>query len=234
MEEEERSNRMHRTDENIKKDIVDQLYWDNRVNAADVKVEVLNGVVTLSGSTNTSNGRYAATSSTWMIEGVTDVDNNLQVLYKSDLKMPMDSQIKIQAENTLLWNEDIDSSNIEVSVSDGVVTLKGMTDSYWKKWEAERLVYRIFGVIAVENHLTIVPTKSILDQDIAEDIETALDRNFYVDAEDVAVKVDRGVVTLVGEVSTTFARTQAEEIAMYTAGVLDVKNELRLPTPLPV
>jgi osmotically-inducible protein OsmY len=225
---------MPRIDENIKRDVVDQLYWDSRVNAADVKVEVFDGIVTLSGSVNTSNARYSASSDAWMIEGVTDVNNDLQVHYESNISLPTDLQIKSQAENTLLWNEDIDSTNIEVSVSQGIVTLNGTVDSLWKKWEAEQTVYRNFGVVSVENHLTIVPTTSIVDQDIAEDIEKALDRNYYVDAENVSVKVDRGIVTLMGQVSSTIARTHAEDIAMYTVGVMDVENELRLATPVAV
>jgi len=225
---------MTRTDENIKKDVVDQLYWDNRVNAADVKVEVFDGIVTLSGTVTTTNARYSAASDSWMIAGVTNVENNLQVIYETDKKTPTDPEIKSQAENTLLWNEDIDSTGVEVSINQGVVTLNGTVDSYWKKWLAERIVYRNFGVLSVENHLTIVPTQSILDQDIAEDIEHALKRNFYVDAEEVSVKVDRGVVTLMGEVSTTIARNQAEDVAMYTAGVMDVDNQIRLATPVAV
>jgi osmotically-inducible protein OsmY len=225
---------MPRIDENIKRDVVDQLYWDSRVNAADVKVEVFDGIVTLSGSVNTSNARYSATSDAWMIEGVTDVNNDLQVHYESNISLPTDLQIKSQAENTLLWNEDIDSTNIDVTVSQGIVTLNGTVDSLWKKWEAEQAVYRNFGVVSVENHLTIVPTTSIVDQDIAEDIEKALERNYYIDAENVSVKVDRGIVTLMGQVSSTVARTQAEDIAMYTVGVMDVKNEMRLATPVAV
>jgi osmotically-inducible protein OsmY len=225
---------MPRIDEDIKRDIVDQLYWDSRVNAADIKVAVLDGVVTLSGFVNTSNARYSAASDTWMIEGVTDVNNDLRVIYEAEMNLPTDMQIKSQAENTLLWNEDIDSTKTEVSVSEGIVTLTGTVDSLWKKWEAEQTVYRNFGVISVENHLTIVPTTSIVDQDIAEDIEKAMDRNYYIDAEDISVKVDRGIVTLMGDVTTTIARTQAEDIALYTAGVMNVKNELRLATPVAV
>ena len=155
---------MPRTDENIKRDVVDQLYWDNRVNAADIKVEVLDNIVTLSGKVNTSNALYSAASDAWMIEGVTNVYNDLDVIYETDMSLPTDTQIKSQAENTLLWNEDIDSTNIDVSVSKGIVTLTGTVDSLWKKWEAEQAVYRNFGVISVENHLTIVPTTSRISQ----------------------------------------------------------------------
>jgi hyperosmotically inducible protein len=44
---------MARTEEQIKRDVVDQLYWDNRVDASDVTVEVSNGTVTLRGTVPT-------------------------------------------------------------------------------------------------------------------------------------------------------------------------------------
>jgi len=87
------------------------------------------------------------------------------------------------------------------------------------------------GVITVENNLTIVPTESRLDEEIAKDIERALDRNYYVDADEMAVRVDHGIVTLMGVTNSTIARTQAEEVAMHTEGVMDVQNDLRLIIP---
>ena len=40
---------MAQTDQQIKKNIVDQLYWDYRVDAAEVQVQVYGGEVTLTG-----------------------------------------------------------------------------------------------------------------------------------------------------------------------------------------
>jgi osmotically-inducible protein OsmY len=51
---------MEHTDENIKKDVVDDLYWDNRIDASEINVTVDNGLVTLSGQVATYGERSVA------------------------------------------------------------------------------------------------------------------------------------------------------------------------------
>jgi len=41
---------MARSDEVIKKDVVDELYWDNRIDASKVTATVNDGAVTLAGA----------------------------------------------------------------------------------------------------------------------------------------------------------------------------------------
>lgn len=223
---------MNRTDEKIKREIVDQLYWDTRVNAAEIKVEVEDGEVTLTGSVDTIASRSAATSDAWMINGVTDVHNSLRVDYGSGVTLPSDIQIRSRVEDALMWNSYIDSNDIKVDVMKGRVDLKGSVESFWKKSEAERIASAIYGVNNVENLLAIVPTDSFIDKDIATDIQQAMQRNIYISADDVLVEVVRGVVILSGDVSSQYSRSQAENIAMYTAGVTDVINNLRIRTPV--
>ncbi len=104
--------------------------------------------------------------------------------------------------------------------------LEGNVDSYWKRWKAEDLISELIGVIDVENHLTIVPTDDFMDKEIAKDIEKALDRNLYVDAENITVKVNQGEVTLTGTTPTNYARSKAFSAAAFTPGVIDVENEI--------
>jgi osmotically-inducible protein OsmY len=228
----ERKEIMARFDEDIKKDVVDQLYWDNRVNAADVSVEVLNGEATLSGTVNSISNRLAAVSDAWTIEGVTSVINNLDISYQASISLPTDEQIKNRAENALLWNVHVLSSDMDVEVSNGLLTLKGTVDSYWKKLEAERTVSDLYGVISVENHLAIVPSRNFVDKEIASDIERAMERNLYLDPESLNVRVENGNVTLSGEVMTHYARTEAEQVARYTAGVKEVYNLVIVAEPV--
>lgn len=47
-------------DEKIKKNVTDQLYWDHRVDASDVQIEVDEGVVTLSGNVPSFTAKDAA------------------------------------------------------------------------------------------------------------------------------------------------------------------------------
>lgn len=217
---------MNRKDETIKKEVVDQLYWDNRVDADDVTVHVDNGGVTLKGTVPTHGARSSAVTDTWMIDGVTSVEDQIEVEIAPTVEIPTDAEIRNNIENILSWNTDIDVMDIDVSVEGGIVTLEGTVDEYWKKWKAVELVSDVNGVIDVIDEMTVVPTGSFIDQDIAETINKALDRNLYIDAEDITVEVEHGKVTLTGVVPTNFVRSKAGDIASYTAGVIEVHNNL--------
>ena len=215
-----------RTDIQIEQDVRQELIWDDRVNAADITVSVVNGEVTLSGTVPNYTQRGLASADAWRIAGVTDVNNLLTVSIPTTIIVPADQEIRSNVENTLRWNTDVDSSNIDVTVNNGIVTLEGTVGAYWEKWRAENLASALGGVVMVENHLTVVPTESYTDQRIAEDIESALDRNLYVIAEDITVEVEKGVVTLTGTVPTYNARLEAYSAAINTLGVLQVKNNI--------
>jgi len=217
---------MNRKDETIKKEVVDQLYWDNRVDADDVTVHVDNGVVTLKGTVPTHGARSSAVTDTWMIDGVTSVEDQIDVELAPTVEIPTDAEIRNNIQNILSWNTDIDVMDIDVSVEGGVVTLEGTVDEYWKKWKAVELVSDVSGVIDVLDEMTVVPTGSFIDKDIAETINDALDRNLYIDSEGITVEVEHGKVTLTGVVPTNFVRSKAGDIASYTAGVIDVHNNL--------
>ena len=217
---------MARLDENIKADLVDELYWDDKVDASDVKVEVSDGKVILSGTVPNYSARTAALNDAWMIDGVIEVHNFLIVQLPSTFTIPSDAEIESGADLTLDWNPVIDTDDIDVSVADGVVRLDGSVDAYWKRWKAEDLVSDLKGVIDVENHLTVVPEGDFLARDIASDIESALERNLYVDAEKVTVKVEDGKATLTGTVPSYYARGRAYSAAAYTPGVVEVDNNI--------
>ena len=56
---------MVQTSEEIKKDVVDQLYWDNRIDASSVTVEVDGGRVKLKGTAPTYTAKEAARMDAW-------------------------------------------------------------------------------------------------------------------------------------------------------------------------
>jgi osmotically-inducible protein OsmY len=217
---------MNRKDETIMKEVVDQLYWDNRVDADGVTVHVDNGVVTLEGTVPTNGARSSAVTDTWMIDGVTSVEDRIDVEISPTIEIPTDAEIRNNIENILSWNTDINVMDIEVTVEGGVVTLEVPVDEYWKKWKAVELVSDVNGVIDIIDEMIVVPTGSFIDQDIAVTINEALDRNLYIDAEDITVEVEHGKVTLTGVGPTNFVRSKAGDIASYTAGVIEVHNNL--------
>ncbi|MFO7836525.1 MAG: BON domain-containing protein [Candidatus Thorarchaeota archaeon] len=217
---------MARTDEAIKKDIIDELYWDNRVDSSDITVQVDNGDVTLNGTVSDYTSSKNAVLDAWDAEGVTEVKNNLEVEIPTEVSVPTDSEIKSNIADMLEWNASIDASEIEVDVSAGVVTLDGVVDAYWKKLRAEDVTSRATGVLNVVNELAVVPTEDVLDKAIAEDVVSALETKFTVNADDVDVKVEDGIVTLSGTLPSWTSYRAAMDAAENTLGVTDVVDQL--------
>lgn len=216
------------TDEEIKKAIVDEFYWDDRVDAAEVKVEVRDGRVFLSGTVPTYNARTAAEEDARAVAGADTVDNDLTVKFPTHAQIPTDDELNANVMSALRWYAEFDPSNIEADAEGGWVTLHGEVESYWQKLRAADIIQPMTGVAGVTNELAVVPSGEFEDRRIAEEIEAALDRNVYVDAGQIEVKVDHGVVTLMGVVSNANAFRAARDAAHYTRGVVDVDNRLTI------
>ncbi len=209
-----------------RKQILDQLNWDNRLEIKDLEVDVMDGRLTMRGSVPSYNSMRAAEESAYVIPGINEVDNDLVINYPDDITVPTDEDIRSTIATTIEWNNNLQSNRIEVSVNDGVVTLKGSFDKFWKKRLAEDISYSTTGVIAVENQIKIKPKDEVIDDIIKRDIQAALQRNYQVDAESIEVKVEDGIVTLSGEVPDFNAARAAEVSAQHTNGVSEVRNQV--------
>jgi osmotically-inducible protein OsmY len=126
----------------------------------------------------------------------------------------------------LEWDARVQPNEIGVAVKNGVVTLTGWVDSYVKKWAAERAALRVRGVKAVVNDIEVrLPTSAErTDTDIAAAAVRALEWDALVPADKVQVTIDRGWVTLRGEVEWEYQRRAAERAVRQLAGVRGVTN----------
>ncbi|MFW9805195.1 MAG: BON domain-containing protein [Candidatus Thorarchaeota archaeon] len=219
---------MKSKDEQIKKAVVDILYWDSRVDASNVDVEVKDGIVTLRGTVPSYAVKEAALFDTWKIPGVKQVNNNSFVKFPTSAKTLSDSQIETSIVKQLGWNDSTRNENIHVKVKKGEVTLEGHVDAYWKIFRAQQITSDVMGVTDIDNKLTVVPTETVTDQVIATEIMNAIDRSYIVNTKDVDVKVKDGIVTLSGGLSNRGAYEAALECAYNTFGVKDVKDRLHI------
>jgi len=217
---------MTRTREEIKKDIVDQLYWDDRVDAAEVAVEVEEGNVVLRGSVPTLIARHFAAANALSVSGVHSLDNQLKVRYPASATAPSDEQIRSNVMNLLEWTSDVDAERLRAHVDHGIVTLEGTVDALWKKLHAEEVISELTGVTAVDNKLTVVPTKDTTDEIIAESLASALKRNPMINAHAIEIRVANSVVTLTGAVPNWAAREVVYNSALHTLGVIGVDDQL--------
>jgi len=66
-----------------------------------------------------------------------------------------DERIREEINEQMMWHGDLDASNIEVQVSNGVVTLTGTVDNRWDKRMAEDLAEQMRGVHDVHNQIQV-------------------------------------------------------------------------------
>lgn len=213
-------------DEDIKKNVVNELYWDAQIDASDIKTEVDSGIVRLEGDVPTYSSKVAAKMDAWNINGVRSVINDLNVRYRT--RIPTDEEIQTIVKEKMLWDPYINSSKLNIDVDHGIVTLSGTVDAYWKKMNAEAETERVLGVIDIINKIGVVPSGDFVDEDIAKDITESLYRNISVPEEKVNVNVDKGHVLLTGTVPDWNAYYAAQRAAERTLGVVDVDNDLIL------
>lgn len=210
----------------VKASILAELAWDNRVNAADIEVDVYDGTVQLKGSVPTISARNAAEVDAWVVEGVSDVENKIAVEYPTTFEVPEDEKIMRNVVSSLMANIVVDSPKIDVKVDGGIVTLSGTQDTYYKKLKAETIASEISGVLTVTNNIAVVPTEDVIDEDIATDITDKLERSLYVNPDNVDVEVNDGAVHLSGVVNDWNAYNVTMDAARYTAGVIDIIDDL--------
>lgn len=93
------------------------------------------------------------------------------------------------------------------------------------------MVERISGVIAVVNRLEHeYDWKWRTDWEIKDNVNEQLTWSLFVDASDINVTVDDGIVTLEGEVENWSEYNTAEENA-FEGGAKDVRNKLTVLHP---
>ena len=148
-----------RTDEEIHRDVLEELRWDARVQPNEIGVSVKDGVVTLTGWTDSYIKRWSAERAAERVRGVRAVANDIEVRLPATADRT-DADIAAAARRALEWGSLVPSESIRVTVSDGWVTLRGQRSGSIEKREAERVVQRLAGVRGVTNLITVRPRRA--------------------------------------------------------------------------
>jgi osmotically-inducible protein OsmY len=217
---------MKQTPEKIKRDIVDHLYWDSRVDASKVNVRIQDSKAILTGSVPTFNAWESAQKDVLITPGINSVDNQLDVIHPEDIEIPSDQAIQENMHNMLKWNPDVDATDVQVIVKEGEVVLKGTVGSYWAKRLIQKLAGQVKGIIQVSNEIIVVPTKTHEDRRIAHAVTSALERISFIDTRQIIVNVENGEVTLSGKIPNHMAHQLVLETCYYTEGVKQIHDGL--------
>ncbi len=145
--------------------------------------------------------------------------------------MKTNAELQKDVQDAIKWEPLLNAAEIGVTVKDGVVTLTGVVDSYPKKTEAEDAAKNVAGVKAVVEKLEVKYSNSYGkkdDNEVATEILNALKWNWQVPNDMVKVKVEKGWVTLEGELQWNYQKVAAENAVKNLLGVTGVINSIKI------
>jgi osmotically-inducible protein OsmY len=145
-----------------------------------------------------------------------------------------DEQLQRAVTDELRYEPKVHEKEIAVSASDGTVTLRGTVGSLRQKREAKKAAQRVYGVMDVDNELSV----RLMDDFARDDAELrgqvlqAMTLDSLIPATVDASAYD-GYITLTGQADWRYERDEAEFVAGNVPGVIDVENQIELVLPTP-
>jgi osmotically-inducible protein OsmY len=221
------------SDNEVRQALEDAFSYDPRILPSNLDIVVNKGIVTLRGQVESLAAKQAAEQDAENTAGVWDVKNHIKV--RPNLVGPQtrpmpdtDADLARDVRAVLARHPYIHQDEIEVTVNDHLVMLRGKVDTGFEKEMAAKTVSRVRGVAQVINDLKLnrewQPKE---DWKIIRDIKDELRWSPFVDEDSITVGVQDGIATLTGEVDTLRERRIATENA-YEGGARQVRNRLKV------
>ena len=214
-----------KTDEEIQKDVLAELKWDARVAPNEIGITVKNGVVTLTGHVDSFYKKWAAEQAAHRVRGVMAVASDLELRLPSTSERT-DDEIAATAVQAIESDALLAGNKLQVTVSQGWITVSGEVEWNFQKEDAERRLHRLWGVKGVTNLITVKvrPTPA----ELKDKIEKALVRSAQLDAKQIQVDVQGSKATLKGTVRSWSEREEAERTAWAAPGITQVEDQLQV------
>jgi hyperosmotically inducible protein len=142
-----------------------------------------------------------------------------------------DSWLTAKTKIALFADERVSALQVSVETTNGIVTLRGKVDSFESRAAAMEIAKETDGVKGVRNVLQVVAPSpraavDINDKEINGNVQHGLAADTELKDAKIDARVDSGVVTLTGEVSSIAVSARASEIIGRVPGVRAVKNDL--------
>jgi osmotically-inducible protein OsmY len=212
-----------KSDEEIERDVRDELKWDPDLDADDIAVSVKNGVVTLAGFVPSYSDKFEAEAAAKRVAGVLAVANDLEVRLPAIDQRP-DPDIARDAVAALKTQLPISYDRIKIIVKNGWVYLEGSAEWQYQKTTAEIAVRKVKGVKGVTNSIALKP--QLQPSELQRKIMEAFKRNAEVDANRITVEAKGSEVILKGTVRSWIEREEAERVAWSAPGVTKVEDRI--------
>jgi len=212
-----------KTDTQLQQDVIAELAWEPSVNAAQIGVEVKDGVVTLAGHVGSFVEKWEAQRAAQRVSGIKGLAVEMDVTIPGSSKRN-DVDIARSARNVLEWTTYWPQDEIKVIVESGWITLTGEVEWEYQREAAAKSIRGLMGVTGVSDQIVLKPSTTA--KPAKSGIEAALKRRIHGDAKHITVGVQGNEVTLTGTVQSWSERDSARNSAWSTPGVRSVADNL--------
>ncbi|MDE2576830.1 MAG: BON domain-containing protein [Rhodospirillales bacterium] len=141
-----------------------------------------------------------------------------------------DQALRQMVSEELTWAPHVDATNITVDVRDGVVRLGGVVGSLAEKHAAERTIWHVRGVRGLVEEIEVRVPEALRhgDTEIAQRVRNVLRWDAQIPDARLRIKVEDGVVTLMGTLDRQYQRQEAEARVRALEGVRGVANDIAI------
>jgi hyperosmotically inducible protein len=198
-----------------------------------IKTASKDGAVTLTGTVIEASHKSLAQDTVEGLPGVKSVDNKLTV--KGEPAEHSDGWLGTKVKCALLFHRNVSYSATDVSVKDGIVSLRGEASSMAQKELTAEYAKDVEGVKEVRNEMTIARTpakmtettgEKIDDASITAEIKASLLSHRSTSAIKTKVSTTDGVVTISGIAKNAAEKTLVTKLATDINGVVSVINNM--------
>lgn len=212
-------------DDSIETSFKKSYVYKNYLKDEHIKISSKDGVVTLSGEVFEDMHKPMAQNTAEAISGVKSVNNQI-VIREDRLPENSDTWIRMKVQTALVFHSNVSASKTEVSVKNGVVTLKGEAGSSAKKELTTEYAKNVEGVKSVINNMKLTKPETMGekmdDASITAQVKMTLVLHASTSAIRTSVTTKDGVVTVSGKAQN------AAEIDLVTKLVEDVDGVIKI------
>lgn len=216
---------MDKTDSQLQQDILAELRWDPKINAAHIGVEVSKGVVTLSGHVDSFVEKWNAEQAVKRVPGVKILAVELDVMLPNDNKRS-DTEIALAVSNALKHNIYRLDQFVKAKVEGAIVTLTGEAQWQYQVDAATNAIRYLAGVVEINNRVLLKPSISV--SAVKKDIDDAIQRRARNDMKNIQVEIKGNEVLLSGKVEDWSERNLAIDAAWGVVGVQKVSDQMTI------